>query len=90
MNAIGSTDQCRLFLTTALATRGQQLLALVIAAAALAAFAATVPFVRVPLAKMPAFIPRELLAGGHLDDTQLRSIERLLVEEETKLFRREP
>ncbi|MGZ5795175.1 MAG: MASE4 domain-containing protein [Croceibacterium sp.] len=54
---MGSTDQRRLLLVNALATRRQKQLAGVIAATASLAFVATVPFARVPLAKMPAFIP---------------------------------
>jgi hypothetical protein len=50
-------DRRRLFLATALATRREKLLALMIAGVALVAFIALVPFVRVPLARMPAFIP---------------------------------
>lgn len=57
MNTIASADQRRLLLVAALATPRQKRLAAAIAAAALLAFAVTVPFVRVPLAKMPAFIP---------------------------------
>ena len=57
MNTIGSATQRRFFLTTAPATPWQQKLALAIAAAALIVFAVTVPFVRVPLMRMPAFIP---------------------------------
>jgi hypothetical protein len=54
---IAPIDQRRLFLATALATRRERLLALTIAGMALIAFAALVPFVRVPLVRMPAFIP---------------------------------
>jgi hypothetical protein len=54
---VAHIDQRRLFLATALATRREQTLALTIAGAALVAFVALVPFVRVPLAQMPAFIP---------------------------------
>lgn len=57
MNAIGGLDTRRRFLATAIATRSEQRIALAIAVAALAAFVAVVPFVRVPLARMPAFIP---------------------------------
>ncbi len=53
----GSLGQRRLFISTALATRREKRAALVIALVALVAFLAAVPFVRVPLAKMPAFIP---------------------------------
>jgi hypothetical protein len=54
---IGSTDQRRLYLVNALATRRQKQLAAVIAAAALLAFVVAVPFARVPLTPLPAFIP---------------------------------
>jgi two-component system, sensor histidine kinase and response regulator len=57
MNTSGSIEQRRGFLVTALATRGQERLAAAIAGTAVLAFAATVPFVRVPLVRMPAFIP---------------------------------
>jgi len=57
MNVIGSADQRRYFLATALATPREKRVAAAIAFAALLAFAVAVPFVRVPLAKMPAFIP---------------------------------
>jgi two-component system, sensor histidine kinase and response regulator len=57
MRAIGSTTERRLFLVTALATRRQMRFAALIAVIAVVAFVAAVPFVRVPLAKMPAFIP---------------------------------
>jgi hypothetical protein len=57
MNTIGSGGERRLFLVTALASRRQIQLAAVIAAIAFLAFAVALPFVRVPLAKMPAFIP---------------------------------
>ncbi|HEY6024891.1 MAG TPA: MASE4 domain-containing protein [Pseudolabrys sp.] len=57
MDVIGGLDTRRRFLATAIATRAEQRIALAIAVAALLAFVAAVPFVRVPLAKMPAFIP---------------------------------
>lgn len=57
LNPLGSSGQPRLFLVTALATRRHKQLAGAIAAAAFLAFAVAVPFVRVPLAKIPAFIP---------------------------------
>jgi len=57
MNAVKSTTDRRLFLVTAPATRPQTRLAAAIAAAAFLAFAAAVPFARLPLARMPAFIP---------------------------------
>jgi membrane-associated sensor protein len=57
MNAVRSTTDRRPFLVTALATRPQMRLAAAIAAVALLAFAAAVPFARLPLARMPAFIP---------------------------------
>jgi len=57
LSGVGGRDQRRLFLSTALATRREKRVALAIAAIALVAFLVTVPFVRLPLAKMPAFIP---------------------------------
>ena len=57
MNVTILDDRQRLFLATAYATRREQRFALVIAAISLLAFIAILPFVRVPLAKMPAFIP---------------------------------
>ena len=57
MDAIGGVDRRRRFLATAVATQAEQRIALAIAVGALLGFAAIVPFVRVPLARMPAFIP---------------------------------
>lgn len=57
MTAIGSNDERRLFLTTALASGGQKRAALVIAIVAAIGFVVAVPFARTPLAKLPAFIP---------------------------------
>jgi hypothetical protein len=57
MNALGSSDGGSTLLATAVATPRQKRIALAVAAAALAAFAVAVPFVRVPLARLPAFIP---------------------------------
>lgn len=57
MNSLRNADQRRLFLATALATPPQRRFAVAIAVGALLAFAVAVPFVRIPLAKMPAFIP---------------------------------
>ena len=57
MNSVVGTDQRRAFLATALATRRQKQLAVAIATVFLLVFIAIVPFVRVPMAKMPAFIP---------------------------------
>jgi len=57
LSGVGGRDQRRLFLSTALATQREKRVALAIAAIALVAFLAMVPFVRLPLAKMPAFIP---------------------------------
>jgi membrane-associated sensor protein len=57
MADIGGLDTRRRLLATAIATKAEQRIALVIAGAAFLAFAAAVPFVRVPLARMPAFIP---------------------------------
>jgi two-component system, sensor histidine kinase and response regulator len=50
-------DQSRIFLGTAIATRREKRLALAIASASFLLFIILVPFVRVPLAKLPAFIP---------------------------------
>jgi hypothetical protein len=57
MNAGESTAERRLFLVKALATPRHKRLAAVVAAIAFVAFAGAVPFVRLPLAQMPAFIP---------------------------------
>jgi hypothetical protein len=57
MDDIGGLDLRRRLLATAVATTAEQRIALAIAVAAFLAFVAAVPFVRVPLAKMPAFIP---------------------------------
>jgi len=51
------TEQSDIFQATALATRRQQRLAIALAIGTLVAFLALVPFVRVPLMRMPAFIP---------------------------------
>ncbi len=53
----GARDQRRMMLATALATVTEKRVALAIAAAALLAFMAIVPFARVHLAQFPAFIP---------------------------------
>ena len=53
----GTSDQRGIFLATASATRLERRAALVIAMVSLAAFLAVVPFVRVPLARLPTFIP---------------------------------
>jgi hypothetical protein len=57
MKVIGSTDERRFFLTTAIASRRQKQAALAIAAVAAIGFVVAVPFARVPLVKLPAFIP---------------------------------
>ena len=57
MNTLGSIEQRQFFLATALATRREQQVAVVLAVIAFLAFCVAVPFVRVPLARMPAFIP---------------------------------
>jgi hypothetical protein len=57
MNIIGGLDTRRRFLATAVATKAEQRIALAIAVGAFLAFVAALPFVRVPLAKLPAFIP---------------------------------
>lgn len=57
MNAVGAVESQRQFLATAIATPAERRIAVLIAAAGLLAFIAAVPFVRVPLARMPAFIP---------------------------------
>ena len=48
VSGVGGQDQRRLFLSTALATPREKRVALAIAAVALVAFLAAVPFVRVP------------------------------------------
>ncbi|MBR0861642.1 hypothetical protein ACVIWV_006900 [Bradyrhizobium diazoefficiens] len=57
VGALGGTGARRLLLSTTLATAREKRLALVIAVVAFVAFLAVVPLARVPLAKMPAFIP---------------------------------
>ncbi len=57
MSDQGTGEQRGVFLATASATRLDRRAALVIAIVSLAAFLAVVPFVRVPLARLPAFIP---------------------------------
>jgi hypothetical protein len=57
MNTIIGPGQRAFLLVTALATPRQKRCAVTIGAAALLAFIAAVPFVRMPLAQMPAFIP---------------------------------
>jgi hypothetical protein len=57
MGGIGDLKERRHFLATAPATRREQRIALAIAGSAFVLFVAIVPFVRVPLARMPAFIP---------------------------------
>lgn len=57
MNIPNEADQRRFFLATALASEPQRRLAVIVAIGAFLAFAVTVPFVRVPLTPMPAFIP---------------------------------
>jgi hypothetical protein len=57
MSGVFDAGERRLFLATALATRREKNVALAIAAVSLVAFIAIVPFARVPLAKMSAFIP---------------------------------
>jgi hypothetical protein len=57
MNLLRNADQRRLFLATAIATRTQQRFAVAVAIGALLAFALAVPLARIPLVRMPAFIP---------------------------------
>jgi hypothetical protein len=57
MSATVAPAQSGVSLITTLASSRQQRIALAIAVATLVAFAVAVPFVRVPLARMPAFIP---------------------------------
>ncbi|TPQ37452.1 hypothetical protein C2U70_10910 [Bradyrhizobium guangdongense] len=54
---VGDIDRGQTLLATALASPKQKRMALVIAVIAVFVFVAAVPFVRMPLAKMPAFIP---------------------------------
>jgi hypothetical protein len=51
----GSSDQRRVFLATALATRRERRIAAAFAAVSFVAFLAVVPFVRVPLPAIPAY-----------------------------------
>ena len=53
----GSRDQRRVLLATALATQRDRRIAAAFAAVSFVAFLAVVPFVRVPLPAIPAFIP---------------------------------
>lgn len=57
MSMIINPDQRAILLVTAPATPRQKRVALIIAAATFLAFLIAVPFVRVPLVRMPAFIP---------------------------------
>jgi hypothetical protein len=57
MKVIGSRGYRRQFLATATATQADQHIAVVIAVIGFVAFVAAVPFVRVPLARMPGFVP---------------------------------
>lgn len=57
MSSAGRIEQQRHSLTTAVATANNRKVAFLIGIAALVAFIAIVPFARVPLPKMPAFIP---------------------------------
>lgn len=57
MKSIATDGQHRWSLSTALATRGEKRVALAIIVVSTLLFAVCVPFVRVPLARMPAFIP---------------------------------
>ncbi len=57
MSSGNPVDPGRMFLAMAPAGRRERRIALSIAAASLLLFLATVPFARVPLARMPAFIP---------------------------------
>jgi len=57
MNGIATRDQRYISLTTALATRRERRIAAAIAVVSFVLFAAAVPFARVPLAQLPAFIP---------------------------------
>ena len=53
----GSRDQRRVFLATAHATQRERRIAAAVAAVSFVVFLAVVPFVRVPLPAIPAFIP---------------------------------
>jgi hypothetical protein len=57
MVSAASPDQSHTFLATALASRREKQVAIAIAGIALVAFLALAPFVRLPLAQWPAFIP---------------------------------
>jgi signal transduction histidine kinase/CheY-like chemotaxis protein len=52
-----TTHSPRWFLSTAPASAGERVVAILMIAIAFLAFVATIPFVRVPLARVPAFIP---------------------------------
>lgn len=57
MNAVGGGGRGQAFLATAIATRRDRRVAAIMAAVAFVAFVVAVPFARVPLVRMPAFIP---------------------------------
>lgn len=57
MTSVTIRDQRHIFLTTVLAIRCERKVALAIAAAGVFLCAAAVPFARLPLAQLPAFIP---------------------------------
>lgn len=57
MAHVGARDQRGTYLATAPATRREKRVAFGIAVAALLLFAAAIPFARVPLPRLPAFIP---------------------------------
>src|SRR5512133_3023039 len=57
MTSVDINGQRTAFLATALATRREKTIALAIASASLLLFIVAVPFVRMPLPKLPAFIP---------------------------------
>ena len=67
VDSVRGSDQHRLFLTTALATRREKQLALAIATLSFFIFLVVVPFARTPLLRMPAFIPSYELALFFID-----------------------
>src|ERR1700731_1082864 len=56
-DGVDVAGQSRVFLSTVPAGRGEKRAALVVVAVSLIGFLAALPFVRVPLAQIPAFIP---------------------------------
>jgi signal transduction histidine kinase len=57
ISARGTTERSRVFILTAPAGRSERRLALIVVLISLGSFLLALPFVRVPLARLPAFIP---------------------------------